>query len=266
MKPAVYIVKGLNTLEGVLFDELKKSEKRYSNEASTEKQIRKSIRKDYEVISYDNFIKSFSQNSSHIIETYSNRIIVFDEAHKLVTKENAGTSEHYGEIHRFLHSIHSSFILLLTATPVRDVITEFPKLINLILPLDKQLPTEEEFLEQFIDWSDQNSINLNDKTFKSGIVNKKKLEPYLRGRILYLKAASSQIKAKDIENVLYKPFIPLDSKHYQLEMSDFQWRVYQKATEKDGNKILFDDIENIDDRKQNDIHKYFSHSGTYFDA
>ena len=110
----------------------------------------KAISKNYDIRTYYNFAKEIYLLSDDTIRrTYSNRLIMIDEAHNLKfkmskpkdQKEKSQRSEInvYNILHRFLHIAKDCKILLLTATPMRDQPREICSLMNLLLPMNNQL-------------------------------------------------------------------------------------------------------------------------------
>jgi len=120
--------------------------------------------------------------------------------------------------------------VLLSATPMKDNITEFASVMNLILPINMQLPTKKDFNKTFFDNLDK-------------IKNTKMLKEYIRGRISFLRSMESQITkinvGKLVKNLKYT-LVESD------KMSDFQSEVYEKALRKDGS------IEDIEVLKNDD--------------
>jgi superfamily II DNA or RNA helicase len=97
-------------------------------------------------------------------------IFVIDEVHNLRPSKESDT---YEVIHTYLHTVSTKKVMLLSATPMTDSAFEIVYPMNLILPLAQQLPLiEAEF----------NAVSL---------------EPYLRGRVSYLKATRSANVTKE---------------------------------------------------------------------
>jgi hypothetical protein len=159
---------------------------------------------------------------------YSNTIIIIDEAHNLriqsnTTKKNIVASKgRYKSFHRFLHVVVNSKILLLTGTPMFDRIGELPGLMNLILPLDNQLPTGKKFTTKFLE--------------KSGrvrkIKNKEELFRYLVGKISYIREGGNFPSRVDLGNTEWTEFL----KTFGVEMSPLQLNGYLQAYASDPGK------------------------------
>lgn len=182
--------------------------------------VKKKISDFYETHTFETLAREMSKMTDlNIIKRFSNKIFVVDEVHNL--REHGGTEDIYddtislsiqrsrtfrggrategatarpplnvyAEFHRLFHLIKESKILLLSGTVMKDDPIEFASVMNLILPLDKQLPTGKSFLKYFFDSPD----------------GPQKLSIAIRGRISYLKAMISNVKKVFIEN---PDFIP----------------------------------------------------------
>ena len=144
--------------------------------------LNREVRKSYIIVTYEMFLKSLPPTDEAIRKQYSNRVIIIDEAHLMriqppKKKKAKGIQTSpiekleeeidvapdveslniddpkvlYNKMKNFLHVIEGSRILLLTGTPIWDKVSEIASLLNLILPLDKQLPTGTEFDNKFFD-------------------------------------------------------------------------------------------------------------------
>lgn len=148
-------------------------------------------------------IKRISQMSDlQIIENFSNQIIVMDEIHNL----RIDNLENYNQIHRLLHLVQNCKIIIMSGTPMRDSVEEIASIMNLILPLNQQLPTGDKFRQQFID--------------KKGVLKEKVdyLKKLFNGRISYLKRMTDPrvpIKYESTQNnILYLTMSPEQSSKY----------------------------------------------------
>jgi len=128
----------------------------------------------------------------------------------------------YKQIHRFLHLVKNCKIILMSATPMKDQVEEIATIMNLILPMDKQLPVKEEFIEEYF------NVEGNEVAIKPDKVNY--LKNLFKGKISYLDAAYSNIDKKYIGT-------PIGSlKHFNVFeniMSEFQTKYYNEAYRKD---------------------------------
>lgn len=207
--------------------------------------INRLVNRNYEFLSFYGLAKDiYYKTNEQIIRDYSNRVIIIDEAHNLkLYKERDleegplvrkgkkfGSREHidvYNNIFKMLHLIENRKIVLLTATPMRDRPEEFATTMNLILPIDKQIPTAVRFINTFFD---------KDSKMK----NEHTLSEYIRGRVSYLKSAKSNL----VKQYMGSPQKEYGIDHFILvktEMSIFQSERYKDAfvldMEKEGNII-----------------------------
>ena len=107
----------------------------------------------YTIITYGTFAKSLRKlTREQIIEQYSDSFIWIDEAHNLLIDPitDAGSksrekTKNYATIKEFLHTIERSKKVLTSATPAINGAGEIGQLMNLILPLDGQIPRGYDF-------------------------------------------------------------------------------------------------------------------------
>jgi superfamily II DNA or RNA helicase len=189
----------------------------------------------YDFRTFAKFAKKLKNTRDQIIiDNYSNKIIVIDEVHNLrIHNEQHDTVEIYEQFHRFLHLVKNCKIFLLSGTPFKDTINEVPSIANLLLDMNEQFPTGNEFKELYTE--KKGNIYYIKEEKKQEIKNK------LKGKISFLKENQSP----DIE----KRFIGQDEKFGDLNhlvvhpvlMSEFQSRYYFDALENDssGNKGIF---------------------------
>jgi superfamily II DNA or RNA helicase len=169
----------------------------------------------YEINTFQIFAKLIENTpEDQLAKLYSNRVIIIDEVHNLRDKESGDV---YNTIHRFLHAVRDCKIVLLTATPIKDRPHEFASIINLVLPLDKQLPIGESFMSEYF-------------TDRSIPPEKQRLLiEQVKGRISYLQQARSDVIIREEGEFL--PGIPF--KLVMLRMSEIQRRVYRQAFQED---------------------------------
>lgn len=185
------------------------------------RRIKKQVLRHYAFETYQTFLKHLPKNSNspewdRIAKNYSGRNIILDEAHFLRIQSSKDAQTLYKYMWIFLHKLENVKVFLFTGTPIWDRQNEIASLMNLILPINEQLPVGREF----------------DKTFFEGekLINEDVLEAAFRGRVSYLRSMVSS--AKKIEVGAPQPWL----KHvvvYPSVMSDFQAKIARRANYKD---------------------------------
>lgn len=227
----------------------------YEKLTKNEKVIRlnKNIKTNYEIHTFYTFAKNIKhiKNDKLIENQFSNRIIIMDEVHNIREYEQEKKGEKvyvYKELHRFLHIIKNRKIVLMSATPMKDNVTEFASIMNLILPMDTQLPIGKQFLDTFFDNDNQPKIK-----------NMKMLKQLIRGKVSVLRAMESDLVKMNIGEIIN------ELKYTKLDidtMSNFQSEVYIEALKKDTSSVSIEslrvnddinDSEQIDGRNQDDV-------------
>ena len=216
------------------------------------RRVEKAIGVEYEILTFTMFVKEiYNKSNEQLRAEYSNRYILIDEAHNIKLQPNKKSKDeedilglqlrsrgvsNYKEIHRLLHCITGCKILLLTATPMRDQPSEICNLLNLILPLDKQL-NKKEFKNIFFDGN----------KFKDEMKNE--FKSYIRNRISYVRSSTTDINIVN-EGVVDDGF--KYTKTVLLDMDDYQDEKYKEAYKKDmgSNTELNADIEVEDDGEE----------------
>lgn len=159
-------------------------------ERSRKNNINRIINEWYSVETYRQFAKR-NAGDEIIKEEFSDCIIFMDEAHKLRNlDDNDGgtlTSSELDNIYQFLwrvtHLAERSKIIISTATPMINETKEFALLLNLLLPMNFQLP-----------------INISNTFYDRTTLSQ--LEPYLRGKITFIKFLESKIIVNNMGTIL----------------------------------------------------------------
>lgn len=200
-----------------------------SSETVMKSNLTRELNEWYDILTYGEFATEFNKLvDEHDIEKYmSNKAIFVDEAHNIATikdiltgddieekttleEEEEEEKSNYKDIFRAFHSGKRNKIFLFTATPMINGSKEFPFLMNLILP-------EKEWPGQMPLWDDNEFEQLEFS----------RIEPYLRGRVSYIRALNTGAIEKCPEGSM-KP------ENYQIciypcEMSIFQYTRYKLA-------------------------------------
>jgi len=115
------------------------------------------LKKYYEIITYASFVNTINQkqwDDEQLKKKFSDCLFVVDEVHNLridPKKKIKGTKKTekiriYDTLHRVFHLIERSKIMLLSATPMVNEAYEIGPLMNLILPMSKQIPGITDFV------------------------------------------------------------------------------------------------------------------------
>jgi len=127
-------------------------------------------------------------SDSLIRDEYSNRFLLVDECHHLHVEkksEEDAASRTFRAFWKVFHQVHNSKIILMSGTPITNKPNEIADLLNLLLPVDRQLPTGNPFDERFI---------------QNGVMNAEELKPYMKGMITSLRAISTNAKILYVGN------------------------------------------------------------------
>ena len=183
----------------------------------------------YKFYTFETFAKDIiSFTDEYIIETFSNKIIVIDEVHNIRLqdrKKKITVNNIYNNFHHFLHIVKNCKILLMSGTPIKDSIDEIASIMNLILPLNDQLPVGKLFISEFFIYKDDIYTIKPDKLSK--------LKNVFKGRVSYLESIRSNVEIEYVGEILgtLNHF-----KVYKNIMSNFQTNVYTEAYKKDHQK------------------------------
>lgn len=136
--------------------------------------ITNELKKYYSIITFGEFVKNIVQkdySDDQIRKDYSGCLFIVDEAHNLridlAKGEKIKTQKrNYQTLHRVFHLAERSKVMLMTATPMVNHSGEIGSLMNLILPLNMQMPTDRNFYLT---------------------ATAEQMEPYFRGRISYIR-------------------------------------------------------------------------------
>ena len=157
--------------------------------------IKRSLLPFYGFYTIDKFLKSIkSLTQSQIRSRFSNYGFCIDEVHNLRTKDSSNksiVSKDYHQIHKFLHQLQYKKVILLSGTPMADQPSEIADIMNLILPMDKQMPTGNDFDQEFLVQDPEMPLiyTINPDT-------KDDLKQYFKGRVSYLKSVQADVKVQ----------------------------------------------------------------------
>ena len=206
------------------------------DERTYRKRLQNSIKQAYKTYTFSMFAKEIKLMSDTMLKKeYNNRIIIIDEVHniksRVQTKE--GYLNVYKIIHNFLHVVQGCKIALLTATPMKDQPSEIIDVMNLLLPLDKQL-IKKEFVDKYMMPSGFN------RELSTEFKNK-----YLSTLVSYVRSMYENIKVIN-EGIIDKSYNMKYTKTVLLEMNDLQNNVYDEVYKKDKGIMSKTDMNTIE--------------------
>lgn len=172
IKRALVLLKGQSLIDNFIYELVNVCAPEKYGYLKKDERVKSKLRSKYEFWTYETFAKNITPSQ---YSAYSDHVIIIDEVHNIVTK----SMEEYTPIHSFLHNVQRCKILLMSGTPMRDLANEIAYVMNLILPLDKQIPTGTEF----------NSLFINKDTLK----NTETLKQYFKGYVSYVKSSISNV-------------------------------------------------------------------------
>ena len=200
--------------------------------------LNKSIDTFYSFDTFDKFAKKIKGMSiENIRKNYNNSIIVIDEVHNLRLKKDKKGLNIYDEFWKFLHAIQGCKIMLLSGTPMKDEVTEIASIMNLILPADEQLVTENDFLKTYFNTINtdkppvlhrENAVSWN--VYQPKLEMEQFLKEKLKGRVSFLTTMPS--KVTKIMEGSHKGSL----RHFNVVenmMSPFQTEAYNRAYQQD---------------------------------
>ena len=156
------------------------------SDQAKQRRLKVAISKSYKIVSMTDFL-----NGNRI--SYSNRLIIIDEAHsvRLQPGDNEEDSQ-YKKLHELLHAIINPRILLLTATPIWDKAHDIAGLVNLILDEEEQLPVMSEFDGKYFK---------KDKLTEEG---RKEFKSKLKGKISYIRSIETSAEKIEMGDTISK--------------------------------------------------------------
>lgn len=173
---------------------------------------------------FDTLFKLSETEYQRKVDQYSRYIIIIDEIHNIRINKKA---KKYKMAHKFLHDVVNTKKIIMSGTPMKDDPDEVAAVLNLLLPLENQMPMEDDFKEQFLEKRADNVYYIKNQKAKD------ELKEYMKAVVSYLKASPSDVKKNFMGTRIgsLKLF-----KVVPETMSKFQSEVYKKAYELDVGK------------------------------
>lgn len=164
---------------------------------------------------------------------YEGCIVILDEAHHLVQSQEQQDKKSYDIILRFLSSLSSRKLLVMTGTPIRDQPGEIVPLLNLVLPAPQrfdrgQFLTEFFEVERWIEVLDQRRLPLY--RWRPGA--ERRFRDRLRGRISYLRREMSSVTVRYMGDI-YAPMQSMRLVMHIMNPLEMQNLVYQEVFSKE---------------------------------
>ena len=193
---------------------------RHLTDKERKRRLTKLLSSYYKFDTFEKFAKSIAHLSDgEIRETYSNMFICIDEVHNLRIRAE---SKNYKQIHRLLHIVKNCKVILMSGTPMKDDPSEIAAIANLILPINTQLPTGEDFNKTYLD-----AHGTGLKRYYTAKQDKKlEFKNIIKGYMSYLKSMTSSVK------VVYNGSTMGSLRFFNVytsKMSKFQTAEYDKA-------------------------------------
>ena len=184
--------------------------------------------------------KPKKMNKSWIaLKDKNNRIIYKNINDNTILQKHPFNVNPYKEFHRLLHNIKNSKVILLSGTPMKDSFKEISSVMNLILPMNEQLPVKSDFARIYFEKSGD-FYTVKEST-------KKDLKNKFKGRVSYLKAITSEVQKKFMgQKITSLKYFTV----YPVIMSDIQTEFYKIAYGRDNKK--FKNFDNEDLSTEND--------------
>jgi hypothetical protein len=217
--------------------------------STTEKQrkgnVTRAIKSFYTITTYGMFARDLAKlTDEQIRQEFDHSIFIIDEVHNLrIDPEKGHTIEDpntgnkivvqtvkkggqeteviveqrlvYDQLHRAFHTLSPRKVMLLSATPMINDASEISPVMNLILPLNKQLPL---------------NVDYNQLTLQQ-------IEPYFRGMISYVRELATgaipvyQGEVIDAKYNIQGREVPSQMVVYATQMSEHQAKTYNLAVE-----------------------------------
>ena len=233
------------------------------NEKDNKDNIKRLLKKRYEIFTYDSFMKRINEKyKDNIVE---NKVIIIDEAHNIRSTNNKEKGT-YSTLKKILENGRNNRLILLSATPMYNEPRDILDLFNLMLINDKRDNILKEYYKVF---NNNNKFKFDDKAKKLIKKLSSNYISYLKGKnpftfALKLKASyNSNIKILNVEPTK-------DPSNNSIPAKELGWLKYinddivisklgicQKnkidALKKIINKINYNNIQEIDENELNDI-------------
>jgi hypothetical protein len=233
------------------------------NEKDNKDNIKRLLKKRYEIFTYDSFMKRINEKyKDNIVE---NKVIIIDEAHNIRSTNNKEKGT-YSTLKKILENGRNNRLILLSATPMYNEPRDILDLFNLMLINDKRNNILKEYYKVF---NNNNKFKFDDKTKKLIVKLSSNYISYLKGKNPFTFAL--KLKASYNRNIKILNVEPTkDPSNNSIPTKELGWLKYinddivisklgicQKnkidSLKKIINKINYNNILEIDENELNDI-------------
>ena len=168
--------------------------------------ITREVGKWYSVLSYNDFAKEVEDanlTDEELIEKYSDCLFAIDEGHNFRNKGKMSGDKTIGAIYATIQRVFSLVkrckFILTTATPSINGVSDFPRVANLVLPPNQQLPEDWDYSKVTID----------------------QLAHFLRNRVFFIRSNDNGTKVERVGS----PILDQDGRPavYEIEQPDPRW-------------------------------------------
>lgn len=199
------------------------------SQETIDRRTTKAVNRVYQIETFYTFAKRIKDLKDKDIEKhFSDRYIFVDEAHRLREKneeeEKGEKVEVYREIYRLFHTVKNCKILLMTATPMKDRPNEICPIMNLLLPMNKQM-----YQEQLFD--------INGK-----IKDEAKMQEYFKGIVSFVRQEGGKLDVQYMGNVAYNMSEMKTERLYMEDEQDSKYKI-----DYDTERVDKENIERLED-------------------
>lgn len=203
------------------------AKKKFKDSRAENAAIKKILKKFYSFNTFLIFSRELATlTDEQIIARFSSMVIIVDEVHNIAADELDKSV--YSQFYRLFHLVKNCRLLIMSATPMSDDVSEIATIMNLLLPKEDILPTGKDFASQYLE-------ELEDGTFVIRTDREGDLRRRFRGRISYLLARYDNITIKYAGKAM-KTAINMDIPEFRaipLKMSRHQTNSYLEAYRQD---------------------------------
>jgi len=171
--------------------------------------VNKRINKYYTIISYNKFVDLSQRRKLDL----TNHLLIIDEVQNIVSESGTYYKVFHKEIRRHHRTLRT---VIMSATPIFDKPIELALTMNLLRPLDDEIPVNPTFNELFL------SQTIFNNQIAYEIKNADKLKQYLSGYISYYKGAPEYAFPKKVLKIV------------RCKMSQYQYGCYKIVQRAEG--------------------------------